>query len=393
MTPSPRLARAAAKVLSQPAAEEHHVSAKSRAAATAAIRQALAAKASRKRRLRWLVPAVAAGLIATTIGAAMLRGRSTPEVATTVAPTVVPQGLVARSMTGEIVVLRGGSRVPLREGERVAFGERIRAEGKGTLVFTTGTRLDLEPASELVVDDRDGSQVVQLDAGALTASVAKLAVDRRFIVRTAEADVEVRGTVFRVTRSVVPGCGPTTTVRVAEGRVVARSAGQEQPLLPGEGWASVCAASNPPNVTSPPPAAPAAPSSASPSGIAPALRAAPITTGVATGTARPQAAPPPEPKVEPERTSASDLAKQNTLFADAMAAKGRGDASAAVGLLEDLVARYPRAPLREAALAERMKLLARSDRERAATAAREYLSAYPNGFARSDAEAIARGAP
>ena len=54
---------------------------------------------------------------------------------------------------------------------------------------------------------------------------------------------------------------------------------------------------------------------------------------------------------------------------------------------------YPRSPLREAADAQRMNILAGIDRARARAAAREYLARYPRGFARADAEAIAPDLP
>jgi hypothetical protein len=90
----------------------------------------------------------------------------------------------------------------------------------------------------------------------------------------------------------------------------------------------------------------------------------------------------------PSTLAASDLAAQNALFHDAMA-KARTDPTGAALLFTTFVDRYPGSPLQEAALAHRMRLLARAHDERAPTAAREYMRLYPNGFARSDAVRIA----
>ena len=69
-----------------------------------------------------------------------------------------------------------------------------------------------------------------LEAGSLFAKVAKLTADERFVVATPDAEVEVRGTAFRVT--IVPAdraCedGSPTRLEVTEGVVVVRHAGVE----------------------------------------------------------------------------------------------------------------------------------------------------------------------
>jgi len=87
-------------------------------------------------------------------------------------------------------------------------------------------------------------------------------------------------------------------------------------------------------------------------------------------------------------TASSDLAVENDLFDKAMLAKRDGDMRGAVGYFDRLLSRYPDCPFAESAAAERLKLLAGYDHARAESAAREYLRRYPNGFARSDAEAV-----
>src|SRR5258708_6145377 len=72
---------------------------------------------------------------------------------------------------------------------------------------------------------------------------------------------------------------------------------------------------------------------------------------------------------------ASDLAAQNDLFDEALATEHGGDPRGAVALLDRFLARYPASPLAENAQAERMKVLAKIDHERAREAARAYLEA------------------
>jgi outer membrane protein assembly factor BamD (BamD/ComL family) len=87
--------------------------------------------------------------------------------------------------------------------------------------------------------------------------------------------------------------------------------------------------------------------------------------------------------------AASRLAEQNDLFADGVAAKRRGDNTAAIATFERFLARYPASPLAESASVERMKLLAASGSGLAKGAATQYLARYPRGYARDDAERIA----
>jgi hypothetical protein len=80
-----------------------------------------------------------------------------------------------------------------------------------------------------------------------------------------------------------------------------------------------------------------------------------------------------------------ELAAQNDRFAQAMAAKQRGDVARAVALLETLVQTYPSGPLKQSALAEEMRLLAHAQPARAAEVAEAYVRLYPSGFARAEA--------
>jgi hypothetical protein len=87
-------------------------------------------------------------------------------------------------------------------------------------------------------------------------------------------------------------------------------------------------------------------------------------------------------------TTSSELTAQNALFSRAMAQKSRGDQRAAIGTLDELLTVYPTTQLREVACAQRMNIAATSDPGRASTLARAYVSEFPRGFARKDADAI-----
>ncbi len=251
----------------------------------------------------------------------------------------------------------GATLAPLDDGSTLPTGSRVStpAAGGAELDVTTGTQLLLDERTDLAIMEEGPSQRFALAAGALDAHVAKLGATERFVVRTPDAEVEVRGTRFRV--SVVdadPDCGggSVTRVVVTEGLVAVRHAGAESLVAAGASWPATCAP------------APAASSVASPAPVA-----------------------------APSATPSSTLAAENALFARAMAAKQRGAAGEAVADLDRLVSSYPAGPLAESAAAERMRLLRSLDPRRGADAAREYLRRYPSGFARAEAEALVGGSP
>jgi hypothetical protein len=244
------------------------------------------------------------------------------------------------------------------DGSAVGQGSRLvaRPDGRATLAFATGTQLTLEERADVTIVSEGALQRFSLTGGAVRAHVAKLAPGARFVIATPDSEVEVRGTSFRV--SVVPsdpacGDGTSTRVDVVEGTVVVRHAGSESSVPAGASWPDGCA---------PPVVAPSAVASA-PSSVAP----------------------------KPSASSASRLAEQNDLFADAIASKRRGANAEAIATFERFLAKYPVSPLAENASVERLKLLAMTDPARAKAAAHDYLTRYPHGYARDDAERIAQG--
>jgi hypothetical protein len=231
----------------------------------------------------------------------------------------------------------------------------------------------VEPDADVRVTETDPSHRFELAAGAVRADVAKLAPGRRFVVRTADAEIEVHGTSFRV--ALVPpvqtcGRGIATRVAVTEGVVVVRSSLGEDRLTAGDAWPRDCSAP----ISVGPTSAPAATAGVT---VANPLRAASSVT----------------PPSSTAALTPSEIAAQNRLFAEATAARRRGDAQVAIAEYEQFLARYPTSQLAESATVERMRLLAGLDRARAREAASAYLRLYPKGFARREASELVAESP
>jgi hypothetical protein len=237
-------------------------------------------------------------------------------------------------------------------------GSRVFAplDGRVMLSLSSGTSVLVHEGGDVSIVGTGAVQVFRVDAGSVEFQVAKLSPGERFLVDTSDAEVEVRGTRFRV--SIAPDAcanGTLTRVGVTEGVVAVRRAGSELRIRPGEQWPADCDQA----------AIPVVPASALP-------RAAP---------AAPATSVPRE----------SVLGEQNALFAAAVAARRRGDISGAIAALDQLLSRYPSSPLDESARAERVRVLAAAGSTRAQAVARDYLARYPNGFARAEAEAVLAG--
>lgn len=367
---APRYARLAGKLL----ADRERVSTQppapdDRARAIAAVRRAIEQRGRAWRRARWIAGVAAAAAAVAVAGAVVHYVARSRAIASTMAPaptSVVARsgevGIVGHAVAGSASVVAAGDVAPLAEGRPLVAGDRVVTghEGRVLLAFSTGTSALLDHDAEVAIDALGASEQLRLDSGSIDLHVAKQAPDERFLVRTPDADVEVRGTRFRV--SIAPAdasCGGGTVTRVAvfEGVVVVRHAGSEARLAAGDQWPGSCASAS--------------------QGVAASATAAPALVA----------------RTAPAASRGSTLSEQNDLFAQAMAAKRRGDPAAALAGFDRFLARYPRSPLAENAAVERMRLLRRDDPVRAAQAARDYLARYPNGFARVEAEAVAAGSP
>ena len=371
--------------------------------AVARLAEAIRTRARLQRRKRaFYTLAVAAG-VALVVGGGVVMARHTSASITAVGGALGSPGApdLGRMVdpNGGVTVLRDGHTAALGGGARVAEGTELRTSpsSEARLDFDSGTRVTIGGSARVRLVEQSQRKRFSLEAGSLFAKVAKLGTDERFVVATPDAEVEVRGTAFRVT--IVPAdraCedGSPTRLEVSEGVVVIRHAGVEHRVAAGERWPecgqpSTGAAAGAANPASPA-NVPAMPASA-----LPAIRLAPTTTSTpTTTTATAGAAPHGEGAVAAASPEASSrLAEQNDLFDEAMRLKRAGDAPGALAKLDRLLGSYPSGPLSESAAVERMRLLAASDRPRATIAAREYLRRHPRGFARAEAETIAASAP
>lgn len=334
-----------------------------RAAAVSAIERAIAARGRARRRNRWLGGLAAAAAVALVAGGAVheMRHRSQAVATSPATQSHAPAEtqVVGYTVTGAASVVSSGASAPLSERRTLPAGSRVvtPAGGHVMLAFATGTDVALGEAADMTIADEGATQALRLDHGSLDLHVAKLSADQRFLVQTPDAEVEVRGTAFKVSLvspDATCGAGTPTRVAVSDGIVVVRHAGVESRVEAGQQWPSGCTQA---------PVAARAPSGSSSTAHGPA-----------------SAAP------------ASSLGEQNDMFADAMAAKRRGDTGEALADFDRFLARYPSSPLAESATVERMRLLRGADAGRAPGAARQYLGRYPNGFARAEAEAILEGA-
>jgi ferric-dicitrate binding protein FerR (iron transport regulator) len=356
-----RLADRAARVLRAVRASVGPRPAGDPAPAIAALAEAIRASTRRRRRVRAVVGAAGALTAAAGLAVALWGARPAPvsrpapavEVAAAGrAPFTIRDLAAAPGGTGVAAFAVGaadgdsdGGRTPAlygggRAARAVAAGDGFApgdtlVSGHAALELAAGdgTEVRLAAASEVTLERADAVRWFRLRSGSLYAHVAKLRAGERFVVVTPDRQIEVRGTRFRV--SLVhddPACGGGSVTRVAveEGVVtVTVPGGAELRVAAGERWPGGCA--QPPT----------------PAAVAPAGAVA-RAGGAAARTPAPRRV---------EAPSASTLAAENDLFGRAARAARAGDSAAALRLLEQLVARYPDSPLREAAEAERLRIV------------------------------------
>lgn len=356
MTSPPNLSKAAASALQKDAEAGSPPRADTRAATIAAMAGALRRRKKQKRTRFVAITsslAVAAVIVLAMGGRAVLRGRDAtsgrPADATSSLPSAPPM-VAASFVRGTPMLIRGEEHVVIADGALLRAGDHVSVQpgSRMTIGFAQGSHVAIDDQAELDMTAAGPSTAFELKSGSVRADVAKLLSGERFMIRTADVEVEVHGTSFEVTRvddSDRSNCNKKTRVRVREGVVTVRSAGHETLVRAGEVW-PIC--------------------SETPTVVATSTNALAPTT-----SARP-----------------SDLAAQNDLFEAAISKKRVGDTRGAVTAFEDLLTRYPQSHLAQSARAERMKLLRTVDRDRARAAAQDYLKRYPTGFARRDAELI-----
>jgi len=373
---APRYAAITAKLLGKHEPPSPQPSLEARARAIAHIELALAQKAKKRRFVRVALAslACAAGLAGLWLGhARQLAPTADAAQSAPVTATLQPTGSGVRLLTSSgSEALQPGSALP--QGGRLVAD----AEGGATLHLSTGTEISVEHGAALSFDSAGATEQFELSAGSMRAHVAKLGAGQRFIVKTPDSEVEVRGTIFQV--SVVnadPSCGVgvRTRVQVSEGSVEVRAPSGTFWVHPGETWPQGCPSSTAASAAPRLPEQPVGERARVPSQRKPSE--AVVATPAALGSV---AAP------------SSSLAEQNDLFTAAVAARRSGDTNRALSKLGELSARFPSSAFAEAVAAERFRALRRQSQAAALTAAREYLARYPQGFARGEAESIL-GAP
>jgi hypothetical protein len=374
---SPRYARIAARLLAEEPLTSVELSDSKRAQAIFVIEQALAAKTRRRARRVWIsgVASVAAAGLLGYAGIQQFAAIGSAPSAQAVSAVVRPTG------SGSAILDQAGkqallSPLSLQQGGRLEAG----STGGASVRLSTGTELAVEHDTNLEFENAGPVERFFLSQGVLQAKVAKLRDGQRFVVRTPDAEVEVRGTAFRV--SIVDpdaSCanGARTRVSVTEGIVEVRGAGASTYIHPGEVWPAGCAPSPTVATDSTHPAAPTL-------AVQPAMPKP--SEHAVSASSEPEAI---EPAQRPAK-EASSIAQQNELFAEANAARQQGDSARAVGYFEQLMARYPSSPLAEGAAVQRMVLLAGMNPAAGRSAARQYLVRYPQGYAKNDAEKLAQ---
>jgi hypothetical protein len=312
------------------------------------------------RRHRWaLIAAAAAAALSIGGGFALLQPDTPPPVAQARSNRAVD----VRSVVGDVSIRTSNEQArPASPGEVLRGGELVRTGAGASIdIGIESGRARLAPSSELeILVPQAGERRLRLAKGGVDIDLpSKLPKGEHLVIETPDAEVLVVGTAFSVQVQNDAAGMPVTSVNVRRGAVrVSHPGTPDATLVAGQGWASPKAVS----------------------AVAAQLPAAP-----------PNSVPRSQPRsrVAPRPADSGTLAEENRLFEVALSARNAGDHAAAAEGFRQLLARFPRSVLSEQALAGRFRALERSGRTSAAViSARRYLSAYPQGFARADAERI-----
>lgn len=334
-------------------------SSEERARAIQEVAVSLSRRARRRQLTRWASACAAAvAMVAATAGVTRHVLRRDVRVAAATFPTPGVQ-IVAHPLGDGASVVVSGAPAPLADGRHLAEGSHLVTPptGQATLAFSTGTSVMLGEGTDLTINGDGSTQQLRLAGGWVSLHVAKLTAGQRFLVETADSEVEVRGTQFKVSIArpdAACGEGTPTRVSVTEGVVTVRHNGVESRIAAGEQWPAGCADGA-------------------------GRMAQSWTTSSSPRT--------------PAPASLSTLAERNDLWEQVVTAKQQGNLSTSLALCDRFLGKYPTGPLSEDARVEHMRLLRTLAPARAGGVARQYLATYPNGFARGEAEAIVAGTP
>jgi hypothetical protein len=312
------------------------------------------------RRARIAVTSVLAlGLLALTV-VALVKFREPPASAT----VVTPESWKANAVVGSVYVHSGGARRAVVAGEVLGVGDVVEAgAGASVSLGLSSGDVKLVSAGRLeVVSATDAERRLRVLFGAVDVDLPrKLPHGQALIMETPDAQVRVVGTAFRVDVVLDDTGKPATEVSVRRGTVWVTQRGERRATLgAGSKWRSVAEAR-------------------ARAAVEPAANETPAKIALAPSRASRAA--------EAQGT----LAEENRMYEAALAARNTGDDRRAAEAFGQLLARYPRSVLGEQSLAERFRALDRAGQvSLAVAAARRYLAAYPEGFARADAERIVK---
>jgi TolA-binding protein len=243
-----------------------------------------------------------------------------------------------------------------------------------------------------------GAETVTLDEGAATFVVRPLAKGERFLIKTADGEIELAGASARVEAV----GSKVRSVTVQEGKAEVRYSGAVFELSAGSTWsppvdtaspASAIPAVDPATPTSIPAAAAADPrlgrASIGTLGARPSARVA-LTRPAPAPVATTPAGEPVVPVVAPPAPSVAKAEPGATDFADAVHLFERGDYPSAARSLAEFSKAHPSDGRGEdAAFLAILSLQRTGKTAEAAAAAQRYLQTYPTGYRRAEAVKIA----
>lgn len=161
---------------------------------------------------------------------------------------------------GEVTLVRNGKGQPLTAATAINSGDTVRsgANGSATIEFADGSRLLLQPNSEVVMDSLGGFDAtgmadtsVRLKRGRVESRVAPQKPESRYRIITPAAVAAVRGTEFR---SGADNDGALMRSEVLEGKIAVTGSGVTRDVPTGYG--TVAERGKPPTEPQPLPAAP-----------------------------------------------------------------------------------------------------------------------------------------
>ena len=176
-------------------------------------------------------------LIATTLAFVLI---GTGVIAVFFATPAQAHSSTVTLLDGSVLVRHAGGRfAPIGDGDIVAGGDTVRtaAGSHGVLTLFDGTTVELEPDTEITIDDlrasASGDKIVQLSQaiGRTWHVVAHLVSSKsKYEIRTPLSTAAVRGTAFQVAVS----ADGTTSTETTEGDVATIAQGAEVHVLAGQ---------------------------------------------------------------------------------------------------------------------------------------------------------------